>query len=74
VKGQQYSSAMPPYGTGQEMSDAEVAAVVSYIRTSWGNSAGPVTAEQVAAVRKETAAHTGMMTEADLKAAMQATP
>jgi mono/diheme cytochrome c family protein len=36
---------MPPYG--HAMSDAEVAAVVSYIRASWGNRAGPVTPDEV---------------------------
>ena len=36
---------MPPYS--HAMSDQEVAAVVSYVRMSWGNKAGPVTASQV---------------------------
>ena len=36
---------MPPYS--HAMSDHEVAAVVSYVRMSWGNKAGPVTASQV---------------------------
>jgi mono/diheme cytochrome c family protein len=35
-----------------QLSDADTAAVVTYIRTSWGNKAGPVTAAQVTAVRK----------------------
>jgi mono/diheme cytochrome c family protein len=36
---------MPPYS--HVMDDAEVAAVVSYLRASWGNRAGPVTASEV---------------------------
>jgi mono/diheme cytochrome c family protein len=36
---------MPPYS--HVMDDYEVAAVVSYLRTSWGNAAPPVTASEV---------------------------
>jgi mono/diheme cytochrome c family protein len=36
---------MPPYGP--VLSDAEVAAVVTYVRASWGNAARPVTALEV---------------------------
>ena len=36
---------MPPYA--HEMNDEEVAAVVSYVRASWGNRAPPVTGNQV---------------------------
>lgn len=32
-------------------SDEEIAGVLSYVRQSWGNNAGPVSPEQVAAVR-----------------------
>jgi mono/diheme cytochrome c family protein len=34
-------------------SDEQIAAILTYIRTSWGNDASPVTPEQVAAVRAE---------------------
>lgn len=43
--------AMPAYGW--KLNDAEVAAVATYIRNSWGNRAPTVTAAQVAAVRKK---------------------
>lgn len=33
------------------MSDNQVAAVLTYIRQAWGNNAGPITPEQVSAVR-----------------------
>ena len=36
---------MPPYG--HELSDAQVAAVLSYVRGSWGNAAPPVTSPDV---------------------------
>jgi mono/diheme cytochrome c family protein len=41
---------MPPFA--QTLSDDEVAAVVSYIRTAWGNSGAAVTAAEANALRK----------------------
>lgn len=67
VKGTTYSNAMMPYGTGVPMSDAEVAAVVSYVRSSWGNNAPPVTAGDVARVRKATATRTTPFSVAELE-------
>ena len=40
---------MPPFA--QTLSDNEVAAVVSYIRTSWGNRGAAVTAEEANELR-----------------------
>lgn len=34
-----------------DLSDADIAAILSYVRSSWGNKAGPVTPEAVAAAR-----------------------
>ena len=48
VNGTSYTGIMTPYA---HLSDAEIAAVLSYIRSSFGNQAGPVTAGEVAAVR-----------------------
>lgn len=62
VKGQQFNSLMPAYGLGIVMSDAEVAAVLTYVRSSWGNAASAVSAADVARVREETKDHTGAMT------------
>jgi mono/diheme cytochrome c family protein len=62
VKGQQFNSLMPAYGIGITMSDEEVAAVLTYIRTSWGNTASTVTAADVASAREATKSHTGAMT------------
>jgi mono/diheme cytochrome c family protein len=41
---------MPAFA--EELSDAEIAAVATYIRTSWGNHAGPVNPAEVASVRR----------------------
>lgn len=43
-------SSMPPF-KGQ-LSDAQIAAAISYIRTAFGNHASPVSAVQVAAAAK----------------------
>ena len=51
VNGQQYHGTMPPMG---HLKDEEVADVLSYIRSSWGNAGPPVTAAEVAAVRAKT--------------------
>lgn len=66
VKGQQYNSMMLPYGTGQPMSDAEVAAVLTHVRASFGNNASPVTAAQVATERAATSSRTTPWTAGDL--------
>jgi hypothetical protein len=42
---------------------------MTYERSDWGNSASPVTAEQVAALRKELASHPESYTEHDILAA-----
>jgi len=66
VKNQRFSSAMPAYGTGQPLSDADVAAVLTYVRSAWGNSASAVTRDEVARERAATASRTTMWTAADL--------
>lgn len=49
VHGTAYNGQMPPWkGT---LSDSDIAAVVTYIRTAWGNSATAVTESQVAATK-----------------------
>ena len=51
VKGNNYNGAMPAFGAVWD--DAHIAAVATYIRSSWDNGAGEVTVEQVAAIRSE---------------------
>jgi|GEM_PF-1448794 mono/diheme cytochrome c family protein len=50
VKGTTYNSVMPPNAT---MSDDEIAAVLTYIRSNFGNKSSAVTADQVKALRSE---------------------
>jgi mono/diheme cytochrome c family protein len=52
VKGRRYVGGMPGWRTW--LSDADVAAVVTYIRTAWGNHASAVTAAHVAQIRGNT--------------------
>ena len=51
VKGTTYNGAMPVFNA---LSDAEIAAVLSYVRSTWGNSAAGVSPATVAAGRKAT--------------------
>ena len=44
-----YAAAMPPFAAA--LGDGEIAAVINFERSSWGNHGAPVTAEQVAAER-----------------------
>ena len=50
VQGQPYDYVMP--ALAERMTDEEIAAALSYVRTSWGNHAGAVTVAQVKALRK----------------------
>ncbi|GAB3669350.1 c-type cytochrome [Ramlibacter alkalitolerans] len=50
VKGHPYKGSMPSFA---RLGDAELAAVASYIRTSWGNQAGAVPAELFTGERKQ---------------------
>ncbi|MBS1834696.1 MAG: cytochrome c [Acidobacteria bacterium] len=51
VAGKHFNSQMPAW---DNRDDEEIAAVLTYIRNSWGNKADPLSKEFVAAVRKET--------------------
>lgn len=66
VKGQKFNNVMAPWAS---LSDAQIAAILTYERSSWGNSAPAVTAEEVAAVRAATSSRTTPWTEAEIKAA-----
>ncbi len=48
VAGTSYNGMMPAWG--QSLSNADIASVVTYIRSAWGNKAGAVTESQVAGV------------------------
>ncbi len=49
VKGVSYNGAMPAWAS---LGEEKIAAVLTYIRASWGNQAEPITKEQVAAAKK----------------------
>lgn len=63
VKGVTYNGIMPPATFD---SDEDLAAVMTFVRNSWGNAAGPVTPEQVAKVKQDTAGRTKPWTAAEL--------
>jgi mono/diheme cytochrome c family protein len=63
VKGKEWNLTMVPWK--DTFDDEHIAAVLTYIRSSWGNSASLVKPEQVAAARKD--AHPGPMTAPELE-------
>ena len=58
--GNAYNGMMTPWGS--TLSDDDIAAVLTYVRSSFGNEGDAVTAEQVAAVRSATADQTSPYT------------
>jgi hypothetical protein len=63
VKGQSYNNAMPPWA---QLKDSDIANILTYIRSEWGNAAPPITAEFVAKIRA-TSERTEPWTQKDLK-------
>ncbi len=63
VDGKVFNGAMQPWGM---LSDDDIANVLTYARSQWGNSAGPVTAAQVTSVRAKIG-NRGTWTAAELK-------
>jgi mono/diheme cytochrome c family protein len=59
------NAAMAPLG--ESLHDDEVAAALTYVRQQWGNNAGPVTAEQITAIRAAVGNH-GPWNQKDLEA------
>ena len=53
VNGVEWNLNMPAFAGPGMMSDEDLAAVVTYIRNSWGNKATPVTVEEVQKVRAD---------------------
>ena len=66
VNGMTYGGVMPPWGAF--LSDDEVAALLTYIRTEWNNDASEVAPETVAAVREAVGDRTEPWTGAELEA------
>jgi mono/diheme cytochrome c family protein len=57
VNGKSYNSAMPAFGN--QLSDAQIAAVLTYVRSQWGNKATAVNPSLVSAQRAATTARGG---------------
>ena len=67
VKGQHYGSAvMQPWE--KTLNDQKIADVLTYVRQEWGNTAGPVSAEGVAALAQRTGGRAESWTEPDILA------
>lgn len=66
VNGQTWNLAMPAMGAA--LPDDDLAAVLTYIRQSWGNKGSAVTSEQVKAVRAEVGNRTQPWTAEQLNA------
>lgn len=65
VNGAKFNSVMPPPAG---LDDAKIAEALTFVRSSFGNSASAVTVEQVAAVRAESASRTTQWTADELTA------
>lgn len=66
VLGKSYNLAMPPQGA--VLADAEIAAILSYARSSWGNRSSVVSPAEVAAARTATAGRSKPWTAPELLA------
>jgi mono/diheme cytochrome c family protein len=64
VAGDSYSSVMLSHR--ESLSDEQVADILTYVRTAWGNASPPVTTAEVAAVRAETADRAAAWTAEEL--------
>ena len=65
VEGKDWNMSMAAMGAA--LSDDDLAAVLSYIRSSWGNKAGPVTGDDVHTVRASLGAHPQPMSGDQMK-------
>ncbi|SRR5581483_2023787 len=67
VKGQPMNFPTGMAAVGSAMSDADLAAILTYIRASWGNNADAVTADDVKAVRASVGGHHAIDGDVELK-------
>ncbi len=65
VRGQVYNSAMPAW---KILRDEDLAAVLNYLRTSWGNSAPPLAPDFIKRIRERTADRRTPWLQRELKA------
>jgi mono/diheme cytochrome c family protein len=64
VNGKSYNLEMP--GFGRVLTDAEIAAVLSFVRASWGRVREPITPESVGRIRAATRERTDYWTVEEL--------
>lgn len=64
VSGKTYDLAMPPQG--EVLSNEQIAAVLTYVRSAWGNQESAVTADRIRSIRTEYAERTAYWTSAEL--------
>lgn len=69
VAGQEWNLSMAPMGAA--LSDSDLAAVLTYIRSSWGNKASPVSDTDIKAMRAAVAGHGAINGEAGLNVIKQ---
>lgn len=74
VSGRTWNLAMPGLGATGLLDDEKLAAILSYTRTAWGNTAGPVEPALIAKVREETKDRTLPWTSDELTAVAGAPP
>ena len=72
VKGHAYNGRMPTFG--DTLDDQEIAAIVSYVRSQWGNDASAISATTVADLRERwSARNSPWQSGAELRTALQTT-
>jgi mono/diheme cytochrome c family protein len=71
VAGQTYKGSMPTFA---QLGDAELAAVLSHVRSAWSNKSAPIKSELMAAERKASARTTPFAGGDELKALAGKTP
>lgn len=65
--GKTYNGVMSSW---KQLTDQEIADALTYVRSSWGNSAGAVTPDEVKSVRDNTIGRTGAYEEAEIQQAL----
>jgi mono/diheme cytochrome c family protein len=64
VKDTQFNNVMPAFGP--ILKDDQIADVLTYVRSEWGNKAAPVSSDKVSTIRAAVAGHTGPWSPAEL--------
>ncbi len=64
VKGASYNNAMPAFGP--QLKDEQVADVLTYVRSEWGNNAPAVSADKVKQIRAQVGGRSGPWTAEEL--------